>query len=105
MTCDCMKTTLPGDLMPVLGSPCRHRRAKVMTLLLLLLALLLPADAGYCADAAGPTDYQVKALVLLNFTKYVEWPEEAIRGPNEPLVIGVIGESKIGDDLKKAVMG
>jgi hypothetical protein len=56
------------------------------------------------ADAALP-DYQVKALFLLNFTKYVEWPGNAFTGSDTPITIGLYGESKLGEALKSVVAG
>jgi hypothetical protein len=38
-----------------------------------------------------PTDYQVKAVFLKNFGKFVEWPETAFADARAPLVIGVFG--------------
>lgn len=67
-----------------------------------LLAGIQPAD---CGEAGGFTEYQVKALYLLNFTKYVEWPAEAFPTADSPITIGVLGEDHFGDDLKKTVEG
>lgn len=49
--------------------------------------------------------YQVKALFLLNFTKYVDWPAIAFAGSNTPITIGVYGESKLNEALKDIVAG
>ena len=51
------------------------------------------------------TEYQVKALFLLNFTKYVDWPAAAFDGTNAPIVIGVCGEDEFGGALTNAVAG
>lgn len=56
------------------------------------------------ADAALP-EYQVKALFLLNFTKYVEWPPIAFAASDTPITIGLSGESKLGEALKSVVAG
>jgi len=48
------------------------------------------------ADASMP-EYQVKALFLFNFAKYVEWPASAFTSPTSPLTIGILGESNFGD--------
>ena len=50
-------------------------------------------------------EYQVKALFLLNFTKYVEWPSASFADTNAPLFIGFYGEDKFGDALKKTFEG
>jgi len=55
-------------------------------------------------DASLP-EYQVKALFLLNFTKYVDWPPNAFAGSNTAITIGLYGESKLGEALKNVVAG
>ena len=51
------------------------------------------------------TEYQVKALFLLNFIKYVDWPSDALAGPNDPIVIGTIGQNDLYDELQHAAAG
>jgi len=51
------------------------------------------------------SEYQVKALFLLNFTKYVDWPPTAFVGSNTPVIIGLYGETKLGGALKNVVAG
>jgi len=51
------------------------------------------------------TEYQVKALFLFNFAKYVEWPPAAFSTSNAPITIGVLGEDNIQHDLLKIVEG
>jgi hypothetical protein len=67
-----------------------------------LLAFLGGANPGRGAEPAF-TEYQVKALFLLNFTRYVEWPAASFAETNTPIVIALYGEDKFGDELKKAV--
>jgi hypothetical protein len=69
-----------------------------------LLAFLGVANPGRGAEPAF-TEYQVKALFLLNFTRYVEWPAASFAETNTPIVIALYGEDKFGDELKKAVEG
>ena len=71
---------------------------------LLGLAACLLRSAGSGADLSL-TEYQVKSLFLLNFTKYVDWPAGAFADTNAPVTIGVYGENRFGDDLRKAVAG
>jgi hypothetical protein len=49
--------------------------------------------------------YAVKAAYLLRFTRYVEWPEATFRSPEDPLVIGVLGDNPFGDVLERTVEG
>jgi YfiR/HmsC-like len=56
------------------------------------------------ADSSLP-EYQVKALYLYNFTKYVDWPTNAFAASNTPIIIGLYGESKLGEALTSVVAG
>jgi hypothetical protein len=72
----------------------------------LLVAALLGA-AGAPAFAQTPTsaEYKVKAVFLFNFAQFVEWPANAFRDAQAPLVIGVLGEDPFGTYLDEAVKG
>lgn len=58
-------------------------------------------------DARGPQfdPREVKAVFLLNFSRFAEWPPDAFSGPASPLVIGVVGEDPFGRTLDDAVRG
>ena len=51
------------------------------------------------------SEYQVKALFLCNFVKYVTWPAEAMPGATSPIVIGILGQDNFDDSLTHAVEG
>jgi hypothetical protein len=51
------------------------------------------------------SEYQLKAAFLVNFGKFVEWPEPAFGGATGPFVIGVVGDDPFGDDLDDAIEG
>ena len=51
------------------------------------------------------TEYQVKALFLFNFTKYIDWPAAAFTHADSPIYIGIIGQNNIGSDLAIAIQG
>lgn len=64
-----------------------------------LLAIL--ATVPGLAHAQAPTsDSAVKAAMLYNFTKFIEWPA---RTPAGPLTLCVIGQTTIADALAQAV--
>jgi YfiR/HmsC-like len=73
--------------------------------------LLMPVMVGvlFCAIAAAqsdqPSEYEVKAAFLFNFTKFVEWPENVFVDRHAPIVIGVIGEDPFGESLVSIVTG
>jgi hypothetical protein len=70
----------------------------------LWLAVALFA-AGGARALAGPSEYQVKAVFLFNFTQFVDWPPEAFPGPDAPFVIGVLGQDPFGPQLDEVVRG
>ena len=50
-------------------------------------------------------EYRVKAGFLFNFPQFVEWPESAFLTPQDPIVIGVLGDDPFGDYLDELVRG
>lgn len=66
-----------------------------------------------CAMTAAPAraqstplpEYTVKAALLFNFAKYADWPPEAFSKPDDPIVIGVLGDDPFGDVLDRVVRG
>jgi hypothetical protein len=68
---------------------------------LLVAALLLAPALG----AAAPSEYQVKAVFLFNFSRFVEWPASAFASADAPFVVGVFGHDPFGADLDEVVKG
>jgi len=68
-----------------------------MVLLGILAAMAQPADD----DDKAFTEYEVKAAFLINFAKYVEWPDKAFPEPDSPFKIGVMGPDPFGDTLER----
>ncbi len=56
------------------------------------------------AQAADPVidEYRIKGAFLLNFAKFVDWPAQAFKTPDAPIVICVLGQSPFGEELEKA---
>jgi hypothetical protein len=77
--------------------------AKTRLIRCALLLLSLVAHAVLAAPA--PTEEQVKAVFVFNFSHFVEWPAQTFASPGEPFVIGVLGDSAFGDRLEEAVRG
>ena len=74
----------------------------------LIAARVLMVVAGLLASAgvgAAPTEYQVKAVFLFNFSRFVEWPASAFASPDAPFVVGVFGHDPFGSDLDEVVQG
>lgn len=51
------------------------------------------------------SENQVKAVFLLNFAQFVEWPPAAFTDPAAPVVIGILGTDPFGSSLDEAVGG
>lgn len=75
-------------------------RARRRGLGLLALVLLLAGSLTAAEPVPRFGEYKVKAAFIYNFAKYVEWPPAAFADPAAPLVIGVGGESPIGEELE-----
>lgn len=54
-------------------------------------------------NARPPTEYEVKAAFLFNFSKFVEWPPKAFTSESSPMVIGIVGDDPFGDALAQLV--
>ncbi len=76
-----------------------------MIVLLAVLAVLALHGSVLAADTRPPSEYEVKAVFLYNFTKYVEWPPETFRASGEPLVVCVLGTDPFGSLLDDTVRG
>ena len=68
--------------------------------LILALLLAVPAPAAVVAN-----EYQVKAVFLFNFSRFVEWPASAYPSADAPFVLGVFGHDPFGADLDAVVKG
>ena len=83
--------------------PLRGKNLLVKAISMVALCGLLFRMANAAGGEVTMSEYQVKALFLLNFTKYVDWPPAAFAETNSPIVIGLCGENKFGDELTKVV--
>ena len=66
---------------------------------LAMLVVLAPAGGLRAQDLS--TAYQVKAVFLYNFARFVEWPAAALQ--QGPLTICVAGRNVFGDELERTV--
>jgi hypothetical protein len=82
------------------------------------LRLTIIASASILLVALGPSlasaqpqrpeaksEYALKAVFLYNFCRFIDWPKSAFASPDEPIVIGIIGEDPFGSLLRAAVHG
>jgi hypothetical protein len=85
----------------------KHIKTVLALLVAMTMNLVISAGMSYLsiAHAASPVEYEVKAIFLYNFAKFVEWPETAFKDNNSPIIIGVIGKDPFGEILDKAIYG
>ena len=79
----------------------RGRLPQSLGALLGALALCFAAPAL----AAAPSEYQIKAVFLFNFSQFVTWPLKAFANADSPFVVGVLGRDPFGANLESAVQG
>ncbi len=81
----------------------------LLTSRLLPVLLLIAAIAAPCVNAAEAVkkagEYDVKAVFLYNFTRFVDWPETAFADSTSPFVIVIVGDDPFGTSLDAAVSG
>jgi hypothetical protein len=83
----------------------RHCSGCVLRPAMLAVLVCVAYSAMTAAQSGAPTEYQVKAAFLFNFTKFVEWPATAFADPRAPIVLGVLGEDPFGRSLNLIVDG
>ncbi|HEX4051281.1 MAG TPA: YfiR family protein [Steroidobacteraceae bacterium] len=71
----------------------------------LLSAVLCVTGSAAAAVGSAPTEYQVKAVFVYNFSRFVAWPASAFASANQPFVIGILGDDPFGSHLDEAVQG
>jgi len=57
------------------------------------------------AQTSRPTDYDVKAVYLYNFGRFVEWPSHLTATKTEPFTICVLGQDPFGSALDATLAG
>ena len=71
----------------------------------ILGAVWLAASIQLARGVEGPTEYQVKAVFIYNFSHFIEWPARAFGAPDDPFDICVLGNDPFGSHLDEAVKG
>ena len=69
-----------------------------------ILWCVIFAVSSLQAEQPKPSEYQVEAVYLLNFAKFVEWPAAAVP-PGEPFSICVLGQYPFGAALDRTIAG
>jgi YfiR/HmsC-like len=79
----------------------RWRILQCVPAMLIAISFFLLHEADCPAQSA--TEYQIKAAYLFNFLKFVEWPDASPADAQSKWVIGIVGNSPVGDELSKLV--
>lgn len=81
-----------------------HRPGRLVWITGLLSACLLSLSSlAGDAEAKVTQEYDLKAVFLLNFARFVDWPADAFASPGAPIIIGVLGADPFGSTLLDAV--
>jgi len=83
-----------------LGSMSLARKLLARIVVALAAALVGAAHAGNSTD-----EYAVKAAMIWNFTKFIQWPASSLGDRSGPFVIGVYGDDPFDGKLEAAVRG
>jgi hypothetical protein len=57
------------------------------------------------ARAQSSLEYGVKAALLFNFARFIEWPERAFAGERTPIDVCVLAPNPFGDTLDRTLQG
>lgn len=68
-----------------------------------LIALVAALSVARGADA--PTAMEVKAVFLVNLSRFVHWPQEVLPADDSPFVIGVLPQDPLYNVLVRATDG
>ena len=73
--------------------------------LIAMVAVCIMASIAPNAHAAPPSagEYQLKAVFLYNFVKFVEWPAESFSDADAPIIIGILGNDPFGKVIDGAI--
>jgi uncharacterized protein DUF4154 len=84
----------------------RTRVTTIVALAAIVASLCVGSIVGPAPSAAadrGATEYQVKAVYLYNFARFVTWPDSAFVSPTSPLTLCVLGDDPFGAALDQAL--
>lgn len=86
--------TLRGRKLP---APVKRRLPRIPLALWLVLVHAFIPKIALGQDSAG--EYEVKAAMLYNLTRFVEWPASAYSGGQVSTVLCILGRDPFGDSL------
>jgi uncharacterized protein DUF4154 len=106
-----VEAVIPARLTPQRGQVGGSRWSGVRIRLVHGSRWLAPAFAAALAVVqpspalAVPTEQEVKAALIFNITRFVEWPATAFRSPVAPLVVAIMGHDEVSELLEPMLLG
>lgn len=82
-----------------------HLRRPILCRIMALWFMVLAFTCAAAEEETAPTINEVKADVLLNLSRYVEWPDGVFLQTNSPVFFGIYGNTALVNDLKKVAQG
>lgn len=64
------------------------------------LAAITGFDLPVTGQQAGDNEYSLKASFILNFAKYVDWPESKDIQRDQKFIIGILGQDPFGPEIE-----
>lgn len=96
--------------MEALSLPLRPRSRRCVRGRAVLAVVVAALAAGSGMALAQPTEHEIKAAMIFNITRFVEWPAASFASPSTPIILVILGQDGVGDALelmlrRKAVNG
>lgn len=70
-----------------------------------LLSLLPVAHLAFQEPAQTASEYELKAMFLYNFPKFIEWTADSFSNDTAPFVVGVLGNDPFSGQLDQTMKG
>jgi YfiR/HmsC-like len=90
----------PGDVGHTKSKSCRYPGPRVSLAIPLAALFLVRAMQGQ-----GVEEYQMKAAILYNLAKFIEWPSNTFKNPTDPITSCVLGDTPFGRSLDLQLNG
>ncbi len=63
-----------------------------------IISFVVFSGTGHCLEG---TEYQIKGAMMINFIKFVEWPDQLIDKTDMTITVGIIGNDNFGNTLNQ----
>lgn len=71
----------------------------------LVFSVIFTVGSHCQAQNSQPSKYQIEAAFIYNFARFVDWPAHAFTDASSPMIIGVLGKNRFGEDLAQTISG